>query len=42
MINQGNEAVGKRFRIMSFFFFFFFVIGGGGGGLQTLDQLEVK
>ena len=35
MINQGNEAVGKRFRIMSFFFVFvlffvFFFLGGGG------------
>ena len=25
MINQGNEAVGKRFRIMSCFSFFFFL-----------------
>ena len=35
MINQGNEAVGKRFRIMSFFFcfvlfLFCFFLGGGG------------
>ena len=31
MINQGNEAVGKRFRVYFFFVFVFFFFGGGGG-----------
>ena len=42
MINQGNEAVGKRFRIMSFFCFFCFCCFFFWGGVANVGPIRSK